>query len=103
MHYRLMYPSEYLNAADLHDKEVQAVIEKVEVEEVPGADGKKAAKPVMYLRGGKKRFPLPKTCARVIAAAFGNDTEKWIGKKVTLYPTRCMAFGQDVECVRVKI
>ena len=102
MHYRLMYPSEYLNAADLMGKEVQVVIEKVEIEEVPGADGKKAPKPVLHAKGAKKRLPLPKCCARAIAGKYGNDTADWIGKKITLFPTRCMAFGQDVECVRVK-
>jgi len=102
-HYRLMYPSEYLNAADLHDKEVKATIETVKVEEVPGVDGKKAPKPVITFKGAHKRWPLPKTCAKLIAKAFGPDTDKWVGKAITLFPTTCQAFGQETECVRVKI
>jgi len=102
-HWRLMYPSEYLNAADLHEKEIAAIIERVAIEEVPGADGTKKAKPVVHFKGGKKRLPLPKCCAKVIAAAHGKDTDNWVGKKIVLYPTTCMAFGQEVECVRVKI
>jgi len=101
-HYRLMYPSEYLNAADLHDKEVALTIAKVEVEDVPGQDGKKKPKPVLHFEKTAKRFPLPKTCAKVIAAKFGNDTQEWIGKKITVFPTTCEAFGQTVECIRVK-
>ncbi len=101
-HYRLMYPSEYLNAADLHDAEVTVTIESIKVEEVPGVDGKKAPKPVLRFAKTEKRWPLPKTCAKVIAAKYGNDTAGWVGKKVTLYPTTCQAFGQIAECVRVK-
>lgn len=101
-HYRLMYPSEYLNAADLQGKEVAATIEKVALEDVPGTDGAKKKKPVVYFKGAHKRLPLPKTCAKVIAQKFGSDTDKWVGQKVTLYPTECMAFGQMVECVRIK-
>lgn len=103
MHYRLMYPSEYLNAADLHGKDTVVTIEKVEIEEVPDPQGKKATKPVLYFKGAKKRLPLPKTAAKVVAALHGPDTDGWVGKKVTLYPTTCQAFGQEVECVRVRL
>lgn len=101
-HYRLMYPSEYLNAADLNEKDAVVEIASVTIEDVPGVDGKKSPKPVLTFKGAKKRWPLPKTCARKIAERFGNKTEEWIGEKVTLYPTTCQAFGQTVECVRVR-
>lgn len=103
MHYRLMYPSEYLNAADLHEKEVSVTIETVALEDVPGVDGQKKRKPVVTLVGKQKRWPLPKCCAKAIAAKFGKDTDAWAGKKIVIYPTTCMAFGQEVECVRVKV
>ena len=102
-HFKLLYPSEYLNAADLHDTEVKAVIESVTVEDVPDPQGKKQPKPVIRFKGKQKRWPLPKTCAKAIAARYGKNTEDWIGKSVTLYPTTCLAFGAEVECVRVKI
>lgn len=101
-HYRLLYPSEFLNAADLRDKDVKVTIEKVCVEQVPGADGAKKPKPVVHFKGADKRWPLPKTCAKLLAQAFGSDTDKWAGKSVTLYPTECMAFGQMTECVRIR-
>ena len=41
MHYRLMYPSDYLNAADLHGKDVTVTINFVAVEDVPDPQGKK--------------------------------------------------------------
>lgn len=102
MHYKLMYPSEYLNACDLGGKDATVTIERIDIESVPGPDGKKADKPVAHFKGAKKRMVLNKTCAKSIAHHFGNDTDKWIGQKVTLYPTTCQAFGQTVECIRVR-
>ena len=101
-HYKLMYPSEYLNAADLDGKEHRVVIEAVKIEEVPDPNGQKKPKPVMTFKDRKKRMPLPKTCAKVIAAKYGNKTEDWGGKTITIYPTTCLAFGSEFECVRVK-
>lgn len=98
-----MYPSEYLNAADLQEREVSVVIAKVELEDVPGVDGQKKKKPVLHFTKGNKRWPLPKTCAKILAKEFGNNTDNWAGKKITLYPTTCMAFGQETECVRLKL
>lgn len=102
MHYRLMYPSEYLNAADLNEKDAKVTIEKVELEDVPGVDGTKKRKPVIYFNKAKKRFVCPKTCAKRIAEQFGPNTDNWVGQTITIYPTTCMAFGQQVECVRVR-
>lgn len=101
-HYKLMYPSEYLQACDLAGKEPSVTIEKVVMEEVPDPQGKKKLKPVMHFAGAKKRFPLPKTCAKFVAERYGNDTEQWVGKKVTLFATTCTAFGNTVECIRFK-
>jgi hypothetical protein len=97
-----MYPSEYLNAADLNGKDAKVTIERIDLEDVPGVDGAKKRKPVLHFKGAKKRFVLPKTCAKAIANEFGPNTDQWIGKAITLYPTTCMAFGQQVECVRVR-
>lgn len=104
-HYRMMYPSEYLNAADLLEKsdgEFKATIEKVEIEEVPDTTGKKKPKPVLFLKGAKKRLPLPKTCAKRIAQLHGTNTDDWVGKQIVLFATTCEAFGATVECIRVR-
>lgn len=97
-----MYPSEYLAACDLGTKDFDLTIERVEVEDVIGSDGKKQSKPVVTFKGAKKRMVCCKTNAKKIAQKHGNDTDNWIGKKITVYGTTCMAFGQEVECVRVR-
>lgn len=102
MHYKLMYPSEYLQACDLHGKEPVVTIEKCVIEEVPQPDGKKKKKPVLYFAGKDKRFPLPKCCAKVLAAKYGIDTDAWTGQTIQIFGTTCMAFGAEVECIRMK-
>lgn len=103
MHYKLFYPSEYLAACDLQGKDARVTIEKVQVEEVVGADGKKQTKPVVTFRGKQKRMVLCKTNAKAIAAQCeSNDTDQWTGRTVIIYPTTCQAFGQTVECIRVR-
>jgi hypothetical protein len=101
-HYQLLYPSEFLAACDLGGKEATVEISKFEVEELVGSDGKKQKKPVLTFKGAKKRMVCCKTNAKAIARQHGNDTDAWIGKKVTVYPTSCIAFGSEVECLRIK-
>lgn len=102
MHFKLLYPSEYIAAPDLMGKDVAVTIEKVAVETVIGTDGKKQDKPVVCFKGHKKRMVMCKTNARTIAGHHGNDTDKWIGQRITLYPTTCQAFGETKECIRVR-
>lgn len=102
MHYKLMYPSEYLAAADLHGKEQKVTILRVEIEDLVGSDGKKQSKPVVWFEKAKKRMVMCKTNAKAIAKLHGTDTDNWTGKAITVYPTTCIAFGQEVECVRVR-
>jgi len=102
MHYKLLYPSEYLCAADLQGKAVTVEIESVKVEELQSADGHEDQKPVIRFTGKAKRLVMNKTNAKSIAAIHGNDTDGWAGKKIILHPTTCEAFGETVECIRVK-
>lgn len=109
MHVRLMYPNEYLCAADLDGKEVTLTISAVTQEVLKRVDGTSDPQWIvdfeeMKQREGvkKKRFVLNKTNALRIAAQYVNDHEDWIGKKITLYATTCPAFGEIVECLRVK-
>lgn len=102
MHYKLMFPSNYLSAADLQGKEVEVEIESVNVEELTMVGGRKNKKAVVKFKGAKKAFVMNKTNAVVIAGKHGNETDNWIGKKIRLFATQTKFGGKDVECVRVK-
>ena len=40
--------------------------------------------------------------ARIIAALYGDDTDGWIGQKITLYAAQVSAFGQIQPAIRVR-
>lgn len=102
MHYRLMFPHDYLCAADLQGKEHKVTIDSVSLQDLQGDDGKKQKKPIVKFVGKEKGMVLNKTNARFIAKLYGPLTDEWTGKQITIYGTTCKAFGETVECVRVK-
>lgn len=54
-------------------------------------------------KGKPHKFVLNKTNAQTIAKVLGSpETDDWRGKRITLYPTTCQAFGETVDCVRVR-
>jgi hypothetical protein len=96
-----LFPSKFLKADDLNDREIQCIIKDVQVEDVSG-DGSDR-KPVLYFEGKEKGLVMNKTNSMVIASSHGEDTDDWGGKSVVLYPTKTQFQGKLVPCVRVRI
>lgn len=92
------FPSTYLKAADLNERDITVTINDVKQEEV-GDD----SRPVVYFRGAKKGLVLNKTNATTIAEAYGNDTDDWFGKPVTLYEAEAEYQGKRMPAIRVRI
>jgi hypothetical protein len=94
------FPSNYLKASDLGDKQPVVTIDRVEVEPI-GRD--REIKPVIYFQGKEKGLVLNKTNAKKIAELSGSkDTEDWAGCQVRIYATETEFGGETVECVRIK-
>lgn len=90
------FPSQYLKAADL-SKATVVTIASVEVEEI-GDD----TKPVLHFKGSDKGLVLNKTNANIISEVLGTEeTDEWIGKKISIYPTKTEFQGKRVACIRV--
>lgn len=100
--YRLMFPSDYIAAPDLMGRDAPVVIESVKVENLKMAGGKSEDKPVVRFVGKKKALVLNKTNARTIAKLHGNQTDEWVGKGVTLYPTTTTFGRETVDCLRIR-
>jgi hypothetical protein len=108
---RLLFPHEYLSAPDLRGKDVTLTISRVFVDDLKTDKGTEK-KPVMtFVELDKKRqrgetcpwkLCLNKTNAKSIAKLYGFETEEWAGKRITLYATTCLAFGQTVDCLRIR-
>lgn len=100
--YRTMFDSDYLFAFHLAGREHTLKIQSVKGGELTGQGGKKAKKPVVYFEGKEKGLALNKTNGKAIASMYGNNTDKWIGKLVTIWPTTTQFGGATVDCIRVK-
>lgn len=102
-HWRLMYPSDFLAAADFRGKDVTLTIVSVSVDELPLAGStKKEKRPVLRFKETKKKLVLNKTNAKSIAKAFGPMTATWTGKRPTFFPTTTRFGKETVECIRVR-
>lgn len=97
-----VFPSKYLTAADLNGKPYTLTIKTVTLEEMQTHDSKKVNKPVAWFVGAQKGFVMNSTNAHIIAGLYGDDTDKWIGQRITIYPTKVKAFGSMQDAIRVK-
>jgi hypothetical protein len=98
-----MFPSKYLAADDLQGRAVPVTIRDVEYDEMRDPrSGKKIFKPVIYFEKKVKGLVLNKTNAFAIAAVLGDDTERWKGGKIVIYPDRTLVAGTERDCIRVR-
>lgn len=111
-----LFDSDWIGSSDLGGRDLTVEIEKVERAEVFNREtNKKTVKLALRFKGQQKGMICNRTNATMIATALaqvlGRDTdgkslatkaERWVGQKITLYPTTCMAFGETKTCVRVR-
>lgn len=92
------FPTKFISAADLQGRTARVKISRVEIDKV-GED----TKPIVYFEGKQKGLALNKTNANNIAAAYGDETNDWIGGEVELYEAMVDYQGKTVPAVRVRI
>ncbi len=94
------FPSKYLKAGDLKGREVKVKVAGVTLEQM--GDGE--VKPVVSFEGKERGLVLNKINKEAIVTNLGSsDTDDWIGKELTLYPTQTEFAGRVVPCLRVKL
>src|SRR6185295_18707375 len=103
-HWRSMMDSKYVFAYDLDGKERTLTIARVEGGELEGDKGRKTKKPLVYFKEAKTGKPLAlnATNGKTIERLYGANTDEWIGKRVTLYPTTCEMAGETRDCIRIR-
>jgi hypothetical protein len=101
--YRGMYDRDYVGVWDLDGRDKVVVISSVACAALVSEGNKKTKKPVLSFRGFDKKLAVNKTNGKILAKLFGTtETEKWVGKPITIYPTTTK-FGSDiVDCVRIR-
>lgn len=101
-HWRKMMDSRYIGSWDI-DGDWTGTISNVEGGEVEGQGGTKQKKPLITFKEAKKKLVCGATICKTIASITGsNNVDDWIGQRITLYVTETQAFGDVVECVRVR-
>lgn len=98
-----VFKSDYLQAADLRDRQVTLIISHYEVEEMGGRDRRKQEKPVLFFQRVRKGLVLNRTNTKTIEAAYGDEMDDWIGKPIIIYPRMVDFGGEEVLGIRVRI
>jgi hypothetical protein len=93
-----MFPSKYVACGDLRGMDVPVRIARIDMEDVSNGD----LKPIVYFVGMKKGLVLNRTNAKRIATMHGPETNGWLGKDITLYPSETEFKGETVPCIRVR-
>ncbi len=110
MHYKNLFPSDYLGAHDLRGRDVDLTIRAVVKEEIKTEKGPEMRACVYFEEvqaktppGEKeKRLVLNRTNGKTIAKMHGPEVEGWTGKRITLFPTTVDAFGEIKDCIRIR-
>ncbi len=99
----LMFPSDYLSAIEFKGKDVTLTITNITREELHTNANETKLCWVFAFKETKKRFILSaKANEQSLARLYGTQAKEWIGKQITLYPTKCKAFGETVDCIRIR-
>lgn len=67
-----------------------------------GPEQKKEVVLSLKFVGKARELGLNRTNTKILNKMFGNRTGGWVGKEISLYVTQCQAFGQTVDCVRIR-
>lgn len=97
-----VFPTRFLTASDLGGKSYTLTIREVKMEEMQSHDSKTVIKPVCWFSNAQKGFVLNVTNARTIVALYGDESDDWKGKRITIFATRVKAFGKLEDAIRVK-
>lgn len=93
-----LHPSKYLSAPDLNEDKATVTIKEVVMEEMQGGDDK----PVIYFAELDKGFVANKTNCTTIATLYGDDSDDWVGEKITLFPTYTIFNKVNTPCIRIE-
>lgn len=95
--------SRFLKAPDLKGRKIGVRIEAVTTEDFKELNGNLKRQIVLKFFGAQKLLGLNKTNTKMIASMYGDETDKWIGKEIQLYPTKTQnQHGQIVDCIRIE-
>jgi hypothetical protein len=92
---------DFLTAKDLDGKTIKLQIGDVGTHTFNEGQPDAKTQIVLHFNGTDKRLGLNVTNAKSIAEQLGDDTDRWPGNSIKLYPTKTDFAGNMVDCIRV--
>ena len=96
------YPSRFLSAEDLNGQDVTVTIANV-TQETLGQGKDAQQKLVASFVGKKKAMVLNKTNAKTIAKLYGDETDGWVGQRITIGARDVEFQGDMILALRVSL
>jgi hypothetical protein len=95
-HWRSFLDSEVIRYADLAERgDITLEIAKVVKGKVTGKSGKGSSKAMISFKGAERPLAAGTAILSSIAKLYGKNTDKWVGKLVTLYADDEVMFGGE--------
>ncbi len=94
-----LFPSRYLKAVDIGKRGICCTIKDGEMAEMP--DGQKKA--ILYFEEVGKGLVMNKTNTDTLADEYGDDMERWIGKRIELITVKVTVNGEQRDGIRVRV
>ena len=102
MKFSEMYPKDRIYAADFQGKHVTLTFKSVTKELLGKGTPSEKTMPVWHFEETEKSLPAVLTNGVCARALFGDDSEEWIGHRITLYPEKdTSGLADDGLCIRV--
>jgi hypothetical protein len=98
MDFDALFPGRFLKAGLLKGQDWTLTIRSVYLEHMEKDDGGTEQKGIISLAETPREWVANKTNCTAIMQMFGRDTEGWVGKRVTIYPTTF----KGEPCIRVR-
>lgn len=100
--FKLMFPSKYLECADLRGREHIVTIEEIFLDTITSTNGEVLDKWIFKYVGHEKLHVQNVTNCQTIGHLYGRDPHGWVGKSITIYPTETRLGRETVPCIRIK-
>lgn len=102
MLWKAMFKGDYISAVEFGQKQPTMTISNVELLKLEQEDGRQKERGVIHFKETPRGWVLNRTNATCLAAMFGDETDDWAGKRVTLFATMVQVGRAKEAGIRVK-
>ena len=95
---------DFIKKEDLQDEDILVQIKNVEAAEFVDKQTAHIEKRLQLVLGIDKKLTLNSTNTKILVKRFGNDTNAWIGKTITLYYDESVSYaGRLTGGIRIRL